>query len=498
MMEEKQLDLLVEKVLIDRCESNTLELKKAKTDCPKKIYDTLSSFSNQDAGGIILFGIDEEHDYEITGVDDPQKLQKSINEKCKEMEPVVRPFITRTKIKDKMVVAAEIPPVEFSLRPVFYKQKGRLKRSYIRVGDSDEPMSEVEIYGYEAFKKNLLDDLYSPGETLLYPDSQLLNKFIEQYRRNKPNTSSVFTDVDILNFSGICLNGRPTLAGTLVFSKAPQIMFPEYSIICLVVPGNELGDSDQEGTRFIENRRLDGPVMVILREAVEFVRRNSRTKNVIDEDGIRSDIPEYPIKAVREIILNAILHRDYGPYTRESPITVTLFDNRLEVSSPGGLFGNNTVEQLGSKRIETRNGRLVRILEDLGVTEHRFSGIPTIRKECSKFGLQEPEFISRHGEFTVVLRTEQRLDARSSVVQRKLEGFPVDTHKPENQEITEDNILVFCEEPRSRSEISDYFGLKWDTINKSYIRKLLKDRRLFMTLPNTPKSTKQRYTTKKN
>ena len=77
-----------------RCETQTLELKSAEYGCPKRLYDTLSSFSNQDDGGMIVFGIDEEKNYKETGVYDTQDIQKKINEQCLQMTPVVRPLIT--------------------------------------------------------------------------------------------------------------------------------------------------------------------------------------------------------------------------------------------------------------------------------------------------------------------------------------------------------------------------------------------------------------------
>ena len=74
-----------------KCETATLELKSAEKGCPKHLYDSLSSFSNQDDGGIIIFGVDEKQDYREVGVYDPQDLQKKINEQCQQMEPIVRP-----------------------------------------------------------------------------------------------------------------------------------------------------------------------------------------------------------------------------------------------------------------------------------------------------------------------------------------------------------------------------------------------------------------------
>ena len=142
-----------------KCETQILELKAAEKGCPKRLYDSLSSFSNQDEGGVIVFGVDEEHDYKEVGVYDPQDIQKKINEQCLQMEPVVRPLLTVVEKDEKFFVSAEIPGIDLVERPCHYKGQGRIKGSYTRIGDSDEPMTEYEVYSYEAFRKKYQDDI---------------------------------------------------------------------------------------------------------------------------------------------------------------------------------------------------------------------------------------------------------------------------------------------------------------------------------------------------
>ena len=100
-----------------KCETQMLELKAAAKGCPRRLYDTLSSFSNQDEGGILIFGVDEQNDYDECGVYDPQDLQKKINEQCLQMEPVVRPLLTVAEKDEKCFVSAEIPGIDLSDRP---------------------------------------------------------------------------------------------------------------------------------------------------------------------------------------------------------------------------------------------------------------------------------------------------------------------------------------------------------------------------------------------
>ncbi len=120
-MTVEELKEQLKKVQKMKCESQILELKTAEKGCPKRLYDTLSSFSNQDDGGIIIFGVDESKEYKEVGVYDPQDLQKKINEQCLQMEPVVRPPLTVLVKNGKYFVSAEIPGVDITDRPCYYK-----------------------------------------------------------------------------------------------------------------------------------------------------------------------------------------------------------------------------------------------------------------------------------------------------------------------------------------------------------------------------------------
>lgn len=109
-MNDLEIRNLVSYIKNNRCETNTLELKSALHGSPEKIYDSLSSFSNQDEGGRIVFGIDEKT-YEPCGVYDPEKVQKRVAEQCEEMEPVVRPVLSSAVIDNKQIVVAEVAGV---------------------------------------------------------------------------------------------------------------------------------------------------------------------------------------------------------------------------------------------------------------------------------------------------------------------------------------------------------------------------------------------------
>jgi ATP-dependent DNA helicase RecG len=129
-----------------------------------------------------------------------------------------------------------------------------------------------------------------------------------------------------------------------------------------------------------------------LRQALGFIQRNMATAIAFKEDGSRINLPDYPLIAVREAILNALVHRDYSSYKALQPITLSLWKDRLTITSPGLLFGNMTIENLGHVRPDVRNASLASNLQYLSTEENQGSGIPTMRAELAKLDKLPPFF----------------------------------------------------------------------------------------------------------
>lgn len=149
--------------------------------------------------------------------------------------------------------------------------------------------------------------------------------------------------------------------------------------------------------------------LLILKSKYIFIRKNIGTKIIIDSNGKRENLPEYPMKALREAVANALVHRDYSISRESAYIYVQIYDDRIEILNPGDLYGNNRLENLGTDMIlEARNKNIVRLLEEKGnIIENRHTGIATIKREMQMMGLPEPEFISLRGDFKVILRKEK-------------------------------------------------------------------------------------------
>ena len=463
-MQEEELVRLVRKIQHRHSEGQQIEVKKAAVGCPTSLYDTLSSFSNQDTGGTLIFGLDEASDFAVTGVYDAQDLQHRVTQQCREMEPVVRALFTSADCDGKIVVSAEIPPIEPASRPAFYRGKGRMGGAF-------------EIYSYESYRQHIKNDrrIIADADMSLF-DQGRVEDYIRSVKKNRPNLAAIVADEDIPEKVGISRGGRPSLAGLMVFSKYPQIALPQLCITAVVIPGNQIGAVNDEGVRFIDNQQLTGSVSDMLEAAEAFVMRSIRKKTIITPEGKRHDAYEYPMKAVREAILNALIHRDYSAYTESSPVRIEIYSNRIEISNKGGLYGDVPISALGRMDIGKRNAFLVELLESLGQTENRNSGIATMRAECQAYNLPPPSFSVLHGEFKVVFKNSRPAD-----------DVLFDRSR------AEETILAFCEVPRSRDELAEFTGLNQSYTMSYLVRPLLQGGKLVRTDPESPKSPFQHF-----
>ena len=477
-MQTKELINLIDNIVSLKTETNNIEFKKAKDGVPENLYDTLSSFSNT-SGGIIIFGVDEKNNYDICGITNPDIFQKKITEQSLMMEPKIRPIITICEYDGKIIASAEIPELDVFNKPCYYSGKGKMKGSYIRVGDADLPMTDYEIYSFDAFKYKTEDELRSKEriEKDIFNEISI-NSFLDKIISVKPNLINLDRDT-ILKMNGIIdKNNYPTVCGILNFGKYPQIFSPNLDIVAVRCSTNEYGVEDQNGIRFLDNKRLDGTISEMLKLAISFVINNIKKATRINDSGIREDVLEYPIKAIREIILNALIHRDYSIHTENEPIRLTIFDDRIEISNPGGLYGRLSLDELGKVHSDIRNPFIASILEILEVTENRYSGIPTIYAEMKKAGLMEPKFESVRGTFKVTLYNSKKTDIINDNFVSK--------------------IKAYCKTPRTKESLAKFFG--YDEKHpayfiNSYVIPLIEQGILAYTIPSKPRSKNQKIYT---
>lgn len=428
-------------------ETSSLEAKTADGGFPKKCYDTISAFSNKN-GGIIIFGLNENNGFIEQDVYDINDLQKQITSLCSDsMEPKVRPEFLPITYNGKKILAVKINEIPQNQKPCYYKNAGMSKGSYIRIGDADELMTEYEIYSIQSYKDGIQEDL-RPIKRATFDDldDEKINLYLEKIRKEKSNLSK-FSDEKILKLSGIIENSTdkiyPTLSGLMMFGEYPQAYLPQLFVACVVVPGTKLGDIGELGQRFDDNKRVEGTLDEMLAQTLNFIRRNIGTMVIIDDNGERKNVPEYPMKALKEAVANALIHRDYSINRESAYIYVQIYDDRIEIINPGDLYGNNRMESLGTDvMLEARNKNIVRLLEEKGnIIENRHTGIATMREEMRKMGLPEPEFYSLRGDFKVVFRKNKK---------ESINNILEDVNKEKDINISSNKI---------KSQLSDLFGI---------------------------------------
>lgn len=331
---------------------------------------------------------------------------------CNDMEPAVRANFNLLKWEEnKYVLLVEIPEVMQEEKPCFYKGAGIEKGSYIRVGDSDERMNTYEIYNLTSYNKKKEEDLRVIDRSELDDlDMELVTNYLNKIRKLKPNFSKIKDDNVALSKLGIIARldstYKPTIAGLLCFGICPELLLPQLVVKAMVIPGFKIGEVGDLGERFTDNKNITGTISEMIKKTMDFITKNMKKRVIISPDtGERDDKFEYPVEAIREAIINSLVHRDYSKNTESSYISIKMYNDRLEISNPGGLYGNLTIEELTEViNPPVRNKTLVRILEEVDIIENRSSGIATMIMAMRELRLEPPIFENKRGNFNVIFK----------------------------------------------------------------------------------------------
>ncbi len=230
----------------------------------------------------------------------------------------------------------------------------------------------------------------------------------------------------------------------------------------------------------LDRRDFDGGIVADIEDALSFIERNTRTAYRI-ESLRRENIPEYPMKALREAITNAVMHRDW--FFEGANVFVEIYANRIEVISPGTLPTGLKMAELGRESIR-RNPLIADLLHRIEFIEKAGTGIRRIRDEAREQGCPEPEFKIRGAFFVVVFRPDPEVRALEDQV----------TGEVTPQVTGEVRLLEVISGEMNRKQIQEALGLK-DTehVRKTYLLPALQAGLIEMTIPDKPRSSKQRY-----
>lgn len=202
------------------------------------------------------------------------------------------------------------------------------------------------------------------------------------------------------------------MAGLLCLGEYPQEFFPQLFVSFVVLPGVRMGEVSPDGRRFLDNETITGPIPSMVADVVAMAIRNMRAGAIVTGIG-REDRYDYPLDVIRELVVNALMHRDYSPDARGAQVQVELYPDRLVVASAGGLFGPITVADLGSAehRSTSRNQTLASLLAEIELPgsrdemlcENRGSGLLSVMTELRRSGMSPPEFDVAPGRVAVTV-----------------------------------------------------------------------------------------------
>lgn len=468
----EELEHLVQAICNREDDPQTIACIPAPDGQPLDLYDLLSAFANQDEGGTIVFGIDQDNGCALTGVHGVLDLQQTVIEQCEQMEPEVEPLFTVCKMDGAFIVAAEIPATESAERPCYYLGKGVEQGACKRVGDHVESLSPYELYSFTADAlHDHADGRPVSGCAPVSLDEELLDAYRTTLRSGRPSLASL-SDDQLMALVGLERDGQCTLAEVELFGRYPQALFSQLCIVASRLTEEEDEDGMISET-LVETTRIEGTIPAMLEQALTWALGSSDEET--PEDGATIPVPR---EALREAVLNALEHRDYSPYTESIPVQLAVYDTRIEVSNPGGLYGSTRIEQLGTSWCDVRNTTLASALTTLGVSRGTQLGLTIMADAMDKAGCPEPDIWCNRSTFNVTLYT----------------GIPA----APAYDMTDDTqkLLAFCQEPRSRAEIAELFGLSSVAyVTNHYIMPAVEQGLLAMSLPDKPRSKKQRYTT---
>jgi ATP-dependent DNA helicase RecG len=393
-----------------------VEAKRAERELPKSVRETLSAFSNTPGGGVLILGLDEAEGFAATGVADSKKVRDSLADLARtQMAPPLAPHIEIMTFEGAHLVVAEVAELDRSAKPCYYKGAGLTNGAFIRVGDGDYRLGPAEVHAMVAGRGQPVDDaqpVEEAGPDDLLPE--IVGPFLQRLRIERPYAYRELNDRELLLATRVLVPGPagpvPSLAGLLCFGRLPQHLFPQVEITFVDYPTVEGADLGT-GTRFLDNRAFDGPIPLLVRETLVRLVRTVRRSTVVSAGGGASTVYEYPIEAVREAVVNAVVHRDLGPYSLGTQVQVEVYPDRITVRNPGGLFGAVRLDTLGEPGLSSsRNALLLKILEDVEipgegrtVCENRASGIRTMVRAMKAARLSPPQFADHVSWFEVTL-----------------------------------------------------------------------------------------------
>lgn len=423
VLDDDELTALVLRLREHGTERENVEVKAAAKALPSSVRETLSAFSNH-RGGVLVLGIAEADGFRAAGVTDPKKTMDDLSSLCADvLEPPVRAAVDVVTFEGVPLVVAVVPELTKAQKPCYVRDRGLYTGSYTRSGDGDRRLTQYEV-GLLLGERGqpVFDAEPVPEATVEDLDHEAVRRLVARVKQRQPGAfSGVSEEVALRRLKVLVKHDSslvPSLGGLLAVGTYPQQFFPQLHVSFVSIPAKSKDSVPADGPRFLDNQTIGGSVPVMVSETLRIITRNMGTRGTVTGEG-RAETYDFPLEALREAVVNALLHRDYSPGARGVQVQIEMYQDRLLIRNPGGLYGSVTEDDLGAEGVSSsRNGHLSSLLMDTAmpgsdrlVAENRGSGIPAMLATLRRAGLTTPVFTDRIAGFSVTFPKHSLLDA---------------------------------------------------------------------------------------
>ena len=462
MLQSQLNEELNEEYLRFAKENQKFDRKSAKKDI-KEIANHIAGFANAD-GGTLAIGITDDgklEGFENYGNKDNDILKSSIQylKTIPEIKTEKLNIINTNGHEDFILLLH----IEISHNCLIRNVKDEV---YLRRGDSTIKLTDEQI---QVLKVDRPEVSYENQVVLQSSIQDIDEEMVNMYKNSIGAESK--DNMEVLKARHFLkeVNGsyHLTNAGVLLFSNDPTVFFPCARLRVIKYSGNNIQTG--ENLNIIKEETFRLPLYKLIIEAQKFIRSQLRDFNHLNKDGIFEKVPEYPEFAWLEGITNAVTHRNYAMLGEH--IKVFIFDDRMEIKSPGKLPGLVTLENMKNVRY-ARNTKISETLVDLGLVKELNEGVARIYEEMNKFFLDEPEYIYEDGNI-LKLTLKNNIVMRDKRVHETLQKNEKIKNNWDLLSSVEKDILRFINDrsEASTTELTKYTGRSRNTV-LSYLRKL--------------------------
>ena len=355
-------------------ESRTLEFKQELPQDARKWVKTIVAFANG-AGGKFVIGVNNQREFiGIPKSIDLFELKDSISDTIVHTcEPQIMFDITAENIENAQLLVVTVFPGNAT--PYYVKSQGKENGTYIRLGATTRnadwtALDELSNRGRHVYYDELpFTSLKVEASDIKYLCKDFSERAERKITKNELKNLNLFTGVK----QNVATNAYAILLGKHDYTSRIQ---------CARFRGSERVD-------FLDKKEYEGSLCEQIDGAYKFVL-NYLSMSVEIDGIVRKERYELPPKAIRELIINAVIHRNYQ---MSSSVQVAVYDDRVEISSPGSIYGSLTLEEALSGRSSVRNRTLARTLEKIDVVEGWGTGFKRIFSQCDEYGVARPEFL---------------------------------------------------------------------------------------------------------